>query len=139
MRQAEVEDAVIGVTNEFETAGKGVGESTPATAKPKADARAYRTTHSRALAEFGAPADKVLYAPPPFADGGSVQWHVDFDREFRPNVVFVPNVEMTSATIHGFAHSAATVYLQTRDRKSVVEGKSVSLRVDLGGRRIIKK
>src|SRR3546814_11362296 len=27
----------------------------------------------------------------------------------------------------------------TRDRKSVVEGKSVSVRVDLGGRRIIKK
>src|SRR3546814_17781764 len=28
---------------------------------------------------------------------------------------------------------------QTEDRKSVVEGKSVSVRVDLGGRRIIKK
>src|SRR3546814_13175958 len=27
----------------------------------------------------------------------------------------------------------------TKDRKSVVEGKSVSVRVDLGGRRIIKK
>src|SRR3546814_15540630 len=27
----------------------------------------------------------------------------------------------------------------TQDRKSVVEGKSVSVRVDLGGRRIIKK
>src|SRR3546814_12322699 len=29
--------------------------------------------------------------------------------------------------------------LQTADRKSVVEGKSVSVRVDLGGRRSIKK
>src|SRR3546814_13041425 len=29
--------------------------------------------------------------------------------------------------------------LVERDRKSVVEGKSVSVRVDLGGRRIIKK
>src|SRR3546814_19927270 len=29
--------------------------------------------------------------------------------------------------------------LQDGDRKSVVEGKSVSVRVDLGGRRIIKK
>src|SRR3546814_11057650 len=29
--------------------------------------------------------------------------------------------------------------VETRDRKSVVEGKSVSVRVDLGGRRIIKK
>src|SRR3546814_12822696 len=28
---------------------------------------------------------------------------------------------------------------QVRDRKSVVEGKSVSVRVDLGGRRVIKK
>src|SRR3546814_16920180 len=28
---------------------------------------------------------------------------------------------------------------RTRDRKSVVSGKSVSVRVDLGGRRIIKK
>src|SRR3546814_21180840 len=30
-------------------------------------------------------------------------------------------------------------WLQWRDRKSVVSGKSVSVRVDLGGRRIIKK
>src|SRR3546814_19813757 len=29
--------------------------------------------------------------------------------------------------------------VQRRDRKSVVSGKSVSVRVDLGGRRIIKK
>src|SRR3546814_15317202 len=31
------------------------------------------------------------------------------------------------------------IALGPRDRKSVVEGKSVSVRVDLGGRRIIKK
>src|SRR3546814_14858676 len=30
-------------------------------------------------------------------------------------------------------------HLRLSDRKSVVEGKSVSVRVDLGGRRIIKK
>src|SRR3546814_13492914 len=35
-------------------------------------------------------------------------------------------------------HEAAHDRLQA-DRKSVVEGKSVSVRVDLGGRRIIKK
>src|SRR3546814_15338289 len=35
----------------------------------------------------------------------------------------------------GYGGSAAV----TRDRKSVVEGKSVSVRVDLGGSRIIKK
>src|SRR3546814_12317602 len=33
----------------------------------------------------------------------------------------------------------ARVDLARADRKSVVEGKSVSVRVDLGGRRIIKK
>src|SRR3546814_13129850 len=30
-------------------------------------------------------------------------------------------------------------FARSRDRKSVVEGKSVSVRVDLGGRRLIKK
>src|SRR3546814_15548799 len=34
---------------------------------------------------------------------------------------------------------ADTPGMPPRDRKSVVEGKSVSVRVDLGGRRIIKK
>src|SRR3546814_21159351 len=34
---------------------------------------------------------------------------------------------------------AAFNALRLRDRKSVVSGKSVSVRVDLGGRRIIKK
>src|SRR3546814_12104459 len=44
-----------------------------------------------------------------------------------------------------FTRVGAVVYLllaggdKTRDRKSVVWGKSVSVRVDLGGRRIIKK
>src|SRR3546814_9093803 len=39
----------------------------------------------------------------------------------------------------GFARNPFTTMLQNRDRKSVVEGKSVSVRVDLGGRRSIKK
>src|SRR3546814_14473660 len=38
-----------------------------------------------------------------------------------------------------FAHPAATGMVVAPDRKSVVEGKSVSVRVDLGGRRFIKK
>src|SRR3546814_11368156 len=37
----------------------------------------------------------------------------------------------------GLAEAGADVAV--KDRKSVVEGKSVSVRVDLGGRRIIKK
>src|SRR3546814_18267852 len=36
------------------------------------------------------------------------------------------------------ARNSTAAYLEL-DRKSVVEGKSVSVRVDLGGRRIIKK
>src|SRR3546814_11784245 len=40
----------------------------------------------------------------------------------------------------GIGHAAAVVRaLPGTDRKSVVEGKSVSVRVDLGGGRIIKK
>src|SRR3546814_13610470 len=38
----------------------------------------------------------------------------------------------TEEDAHGFAHFGL-------DRKSVVSGKSVSVRVDLGGRRLIKK
>src|SRR3546814_15268139 len=34
---------------------------------------------------------------------------------------------------------ASRALFESRDRKSVVSGKSVSVRVDLGGRRIIKK
>src|SRR3546814_17817668 len=37
------------------------------------------------------------------------------------------------------AHSKRAKARQSGDRKSVVQGKSVSVRVDLGGRRIIKK
>src|SRR3546814_13533025 len=40
-----------------------------------------------------------------------------------------------AAALHGSRRAARTA----RDRKRVVEGKSVSVRVDLGGRRIIKK
>src|SRR3546814_14386966 len=37
------------------------------------------------------------------------------------------------------AEQLAAAGARTRDRKSVVWGKSVSVRVDLGGRRLIKK
>src|SRR3546814_12839454 len=40
---------------------------------------------------------------------------------------------------HAVAHAGNMLQDLSRDRKSVVEGKSVSVRVDLGGRRIIKK
>src|SRR3546814_13720487 len=40
---------------------------------------------------------------------------------------------------YAFASHFAPAAMEQADRKSVVEGKSVSVRVDLGGRRIIKK
>src|SRR3546814_1749980 len=49
-----------------------------------------------------------------------------------------------SAILRAGAHGPVRILLPMissvgQDRKSVVEGKSVSVRVDLGGRRIIKK
>src|SRR3546814_17948644 len=41
--------------------------------------------------------------------------------------------------VEGWSNDDYAVMWQTIDRKSVVWGKSVSVRVDLGGRRIIKK
>src|SRR3546814_15954870 len=40
---------------------------------------------------------------------------------------------------HAFENAQALVNSPEIDRKSVVEGKSVPVRVDLGGRRILKK
>src|SRR3546814_16878502 len=59
----------------------------------------------------------------------------------------IETVDMARRGIHNDAAEqlrerlAATVAVDfdTADRKSVVEGKSVSVRVDIGGRRIIKK
>src|SRR3546814_13938172 len=49
------------------------------------------------------------------------------------------NVVYAALTVgYMLAASVFTLFLQ-RDRKSVVSGKSVSVRVDTGGRRIIKK
>src|SRR3546814_14628550 len=59
--------------------------------------------------------------------------HVDvFQRRVDGDLAFRELLEdLLEALIDGLA--------VTRDRKSVVEGKSVSVRVDLGGRRISKK
>jgi len=112
LRHPDVEDAVVVVTNEFAT-GDPKRIELPADPKPKMDARQFQAIHARVLEEFGAPTDRMHYAPPPFSGGGHVRWLVEFDANFRPNVVFVPNVEMTSSAIHGFGRNAATVYLQT--------------------------
>src|SRR3546814_13133127 len=63
-------------------------------------------------------------------------------REFRRPLAAAANRERADAgTACRAAGRQRTVDLGvgTRDRKSVVSGKSVSVRVDIGGRRILKK
>src|SRR3546814_13701892 len=48
-------------------------------------------------------------------------------------------VLLHSDDINAFVAGGQVVYVFSGDRKSVVSGKSVSVRVDSGGRRIIKK
>src|SRR3546814_14349992 len=57
------------------------------------------------------------------------------DRERRRNVELAPN-DFLTGLIDAVLRTGAQ---RTEDRKSVVSGKSVSVRVDLGGRRTIKK
>lgn len=112
LRHPGVEEAVVVVTNEIAT-GDPNRSNLPPDLKPKMDARMFEAVHARTLEEFGAPAGKLRYAPPPFSEGGNIRWLAGFDAGFGPDVVFVPNVEMTSSSIHGFGRNAATVYLQT--------------------------
>lgn len=109
-RHPDVEDVLLLITNETATRA----DST----QPEArfDARSYLSTHQNVAVEFGAKAEQVVCAPPPFQDGGNVAWHLKLLDSFQPNAVFVPNFEMTSAHIHGFGRSCATVYLQTSVR-----------------------
>src|SRR3546814_18856427 len=62
-----------------------------------------------------------------------VRWVLRLTSIRRTSVVVVNGV---SVTVSG---KAACPSPSIPDRKSVVQGKSVSVRVDLGGRRIIKK
>src|SRR3546814_6354443 len=56
--------------------------------------------------------------------------------------LFISQSGETAATLAALRHARACgqkVAVVVHDRKSVVEGKSVSVRVDLGGRRLINK
>src|SRR3546814_18663893 len=65
---------------------------------------------------------------------GSASGHAQHRMVALPRRVF-----QRCGDIAGFEQRIVLQYLLTADRKSVVSGKSVSVRVDLGGRRIIKK
>lgn len=100
-------DATLVVTNEF----SHPTQSGVKTARK--DARPYRKTLETVIGEYGVPASSLAIAPPPLQDEGNFEWHKSFQSDYRPNVVFVPNFEMSSVHVHGFGKSAASVYLQT--------------------------
>src|SRR3546814_20885295 len=61
------------------------------------------------------------------------------DGRARDKIVDAVNLHDQSDDLGQDGRCADFQALQVGDRKSVVEGKSVSVRVDLGGRRILKK
>src|SRR3546814_11151859 len=76
--------------------------------------------------------------PAPMTDGPTVTLAADFP------AITLDDVRAAADRINGAVVRTPTLKSQTLsemvgDRKSVVEGKSVSVRGDLGGRRIIKK
>src|SRR3546814_17148741 len=60
-------------------------------------------------------------------------------REVEAREVEARETEAITGLSGGGTLQRLTIFLAVLDRKSVVEGKSVSVRVDLGGRRKIKK
>jgi hypothetical protein len=103
-------EAALVLTNEF---SHPKGSTVP---HARIDPRPYRATLENVIAEYDAPATSLYMAPPPFVDEGNFVWMRNFQAEFRPNAIFVPNFEMSSVHIEGFEKSAATVYLQTSVR-----------------------
>src|SRR3546814_19773820 len=82
-----------------------------------------------------------------FADSDHVEraWNYDFLRSTVIDLVHGRRFNLQETLvreIYGIVAARKGVValkVSTRDRKSVVSGKSVEVRVDLGGRRIIKK
>ena len=100
-------ETVLVVTNEF---SHPAGATIP---HVRTDVRPYRSTLESVIGEYGSPPETLHIAPPPFLEGGNLNWFLNFQADFQPNVIFVPNYQMSSVHIHGLGKSAATVYLQT--------------------------
>src|SRR3546814_14942036 len=58
---------------------------------------------------------------------------------FEVDLAAVEDPDRRAAALGGCPHRLAEIGEGQQERKSVVEGKSVSVRVALGGRRLIKK
>src|SRR3546814_20825647 len=83
------------------------------------------STTPRTIAKRGTKNEQTRYQPP--------RVHPLFRRDERQSQ------RRSRCRQHAAARSRNQSGIGVRDRKSVVEGKSVSVRVDLGGRRIINK
>src|SRR3546814_19263946 len=99
-----------------------------------------------------------LLAPPALAVAHTASGVTEIVRDVRDLVGQASPVddELVAAAVRGWSHNTRRAFSSDltiwgewcrrrrldppqADRKSVVEGKSVAVRVDLGGRRIIKK
>src|SRR3546814_14080478 len=69
--------------------------------------------------------------------------HVGQERMVRAGARHLPHLQRAPGVVAGAAQHVEELVLAdqagTRDRQSVVQGKTVSVRVDIGGRSIIKK
>src|SRR3546814_15507158 len=76
------------------------------------------------------------------APGFTLQFSADWTRRREASAgstLLEVNATGLAPAINNTVTTAPTFGVPFEDRKSVVSGKSVSVRVDLGGRRIIKK
>src|SRR3546814_12449554 len=89
----------------------------------------------RCYHEAGVPEDAVRLVLGGPDEGKALAAHPDVG-----GVLFTGSAQTGIAINRQFAANPGKLLaLEMGDRKSVVEGKSVSVRVDLGGRRLIKK
>ena len=65
-------------------------------ANARTDPKPYRAMLEGVIAEYGAPPDALYIASPPFVEEGNMTWFQNFKATFQPNVIFVPNFEMSS-------------------------------------------
>jgi hypothetical protein len=110
LRERKGVEAALVITNEV---SYGQSSTVPGA---RIDPTPYRAILEGVIGEYGAPPESLYIATPPFVGEGNLAWFRQFQDSFRPNVIFVPNFEMSSLHIQGFGRSAATVYLQTSVR-----------------------
>ena len=72
-----------------------------------------RRMHAEVFLKAGVKKTGIHYAPLPLQRRENAIWVRDFFRQTRPNIVFVPNVALTSYYVHGINKQSASIYMQT--------------------------